>query len=526
MDAPWWNPNLRGIRSRVRALRRRYQKETDMTLRQNKREIYKRELAIYKRKINVAKNTCYKNFVSNVLNSGRYYDVSRFVSKERRTVRSMIKTENGELTTTRLTAIKAIMDYHFKADNNNIEQMGYTAHQDYIKITCVEIKYVINSMARNKAPRVDWLPIEIYCGLFKKKQELFADIFNFCLEYGMFPMCWKIAKVILCPKPAKDPDLPDSYRPICLLPVWGKILDKIITNRLDYYLEEKGLLSPLQYGFRKNKSTIKAMQNVVDFVYNSKAENKITAMIVLDIKGAFDSVRWDDLRQCLADIELPEYLKRIIVDFINDRTAICEEYNTSYSRGVPQGSSLGPKLWLLIINEILEETTEYTVQAFADDICVLLRSSAAYLLSESSQPVLRKIWDWANRHRLKFSIHKCEFTIIKNIKRVSRIPPIKMGGNSIKYNKELTYLGVVFDANLSWTPHIVKLKEKVTINTIKLYGISRVTWGVSGALLKSIYLNIIEKQITYGSEIWYNGTVRMVNKLNSIQRIPLLSITK
>ncbi|GBM53300.1 hypothetical protein AVEN_259292-1 [Araneus ventricosus] len=99
--------------------------------------------------------------------------------------------------------------------------------------------------------------------------ERFIQIFNTCLSRGIFPDCWKRTRVALIPKEGKDLTLPTSYRPICLIPTWGKMLDKIFTQRLVYELERGGKLHQYQFGFRKRKSIVLAMDNFLTYIKNA-----------------------------------------------------------------------------------------------------------------------------------------------------------------------------------------------------------------------------------------------------------------
>lgn len=195
-NAPWWDTSFRSIRSKVRALRRQYQKEEDQSFRKTKREKYRRELAVYKRKILVAKSNCYKKYISNVLNSGKYYDITKFVNKERRTVNCMIKNAQGELTSNRNEAIKTIIKYHFRTDEETNERIDYCiSSNNYVPTNKIEIKAVIDSMARNKTPGIDMIPIEIYSEVYKKTWIYLLVCFISVLNMGFFPIAGKLQKL-------------------------------------------------------------------------------------------------------------------------------------------------------------------------------------------------------------------------------------------------------------------------------------------------------------------------------------------
>ncbi|GIX76552.1 RNA-directed DNA polymerase from mobile element jockey [Caerostris darwini] len=108
---------------------------------------------------------------------------------------------------------------------------------------------------------------------------------------------------------------PQDFRPICILPCWGKVLDKVITERLAYHLESGKLLHDLQYGFRKQRSTINALQHIKDFILSARNKKHHTCLVSIDMANAFNSVDWSLLKGKIAILPIPDYLKRIIFSF-------------------------------------------------------------------------------------------------------------------------------------------------------------------------------------------------------------------
>ncbi|GIX97547.1 probable RNA-directed DNA polymerase from transposon BS [Caerostris darwini] len=129
-------------------------------------------------------------------------------------------------------------------------------------------------MKPNKSPGPDGIPGELVKELFYANKVCFTALLNRLLELGVFPKEWKRANIVFIPKENKDLSVPAHYRPICLLSSWGKIFDKLISNRITYYLEADNFLNPRQYGFRKRKSTIAAIQNIKSFVEQAALDKK------------------------------------------------------------------------------------------------------------------------------------------------------------------------------------------------------------------------------------------------------------
>lgn len=524
----WWTPDLRKQKSKVRAMRRRYQKEVvDEELRIRYRTVYRENLAIYKRSILRAKRDCFKKYVTSLsVNDiyGRFYNVIK--DKGKRDIAVGMVEKDGVVAANSDQAVDWILEYNFPEVQYPTDRWDRNL-VNVREVTYFEILSVMSDIKNRKAPGDDGITNELCKLLFKLNPGWYVKVFNYCLNKGIFPKCWKIAKVILIPKEGRDYTSFDAYRPICLLPCLGKVFDKLICRRLVSWLEINKVLSDRQYGFRRGRSAINAVGNIRDKVLEARGKGLVTCIISLDFRNAFNSARWDVIRNLLNLYNIPDDLKIVINDFISDRKYIRSDGTYgNYNVGVPQGSSLGPVLWLLYINELLELDfgADVYLQAFADDVIILLNSKVVYKFEEICKEVLEKVWCWSIRNGLNLNIDKCGFTVIG--KKVTRVPPIRLGGSSLSYTEELKYLGIILDRNLSWLPHLDYIREKVASVCGKLVRVSKATWGLSGRVLKKLYLEVIDKIMEYGSEIWFLENSRIRLKIAQVQRIPLLSITK
>ncbi|GBN32880.1 Putative protein in type-1 retrotransposable element R1DM [Araneus ventricosus] len=266
------------------------------------------------------------------------------------------------------------------------------------------------------------------------------------------------------------------------------------------------------------------------FIDCAKNEKMITCMISLDIKNAFNSIRWEDIISLLKIYKIPGKLLILFKSFLNDRSVILEDGSKwNYNIGVPQGSSCGPILWLIVANEALKMFPEQPgalVQAFADDFVILIKATASYKFTEISKNFVSCFESWAEKFNLRFSENKTKYIMIKAKKNVTHFPGIHLYGKRIGYTNELKYLGIVFDPNYSFMTHLQRVQEKIVKINEKLRRLVRATWGLRPEMAKEIYQTILEKIILYGVEIWYRDGTKMNMKLLQIQRYPLLSITK
>lgn len=518
----WWSPELTSIRSRVRAFRRKYQKEQDVILRNEKRMDYKKELAMYRKRMCAAKKKHFQNYLE------RTVVQNAFGKLKKREQLGPIYKESGERIVAQDEVEKEILGFHFK-EVVDYCSCDYSHVEDEPEIMEYEVENALGEMNVGRAPGFNGLELDIYVAVFLVAKSWFVQVLNLCFQAGIFPSVWKKARVILFLKEGKDRTNCGSYRPIPLLPVWGKVLDKILTKRLVYFLESKDLISRNRFGFRKGLSTLDAIRVLLEKIGENKHNGDLTCWVSLDIRNAFNSVRRYDILTLLRKKCVPKKLYFLITSFLEDRTYLtrCGEIYM-YNLGVPQGSCVGPVLWLLVVNEVLEKNMGDKVycQAYADDLVVLLGASACYRFSQMSERPLHILVEWAEEFRLEFSWTKCVYMVFPVKGQIGRRPTIKMKDINLKYMKEVKYLGVTLDSKLTWMSHLNRILDKVLTYENKIKQFSRATWGLRPQVLKEIYLRATEKFVLHGAPIWYGDTVRIKTKLNQIQLKALIGITK
>ncbi|GBM47514.1 Putative protein in type-1 retrotransposable element R1DM [Araneus ventricosus] len=257
----------------------------------------------------------------------------------------------------------------------------------------------------------------------------------------------------------------------------------------------------------------------------------ITLALSLDISNAFNSVIWGDLINCLEEDGISVYLIDVIKDFLSNRRIYDGINNTefNYSKGVPQGSCLGPVLWLLIADRLLRQMDEQEnimCTMFADDILIMSSGTVSYKFTESLVTPIKVVESWAKKYELKINSTKSKFIMFPYKKDITHVPRLKVNDIVIKQSRTLKYLGLLFDERLTWRPHLQEVREKVNYLQNKSYKYSSATWEVKPQVLKEIYKVAIEKYILYGVEIWFNKTVKIIQKLIQIQRVTLVQIAK
>ena len=226
------------------------------------------------------------------------------------------------------------------------------------------------------------------------KHEIF-QLFKACLEGGIFPDCWKAGLLIVIPKSGSNKPLthPNAYRPITLLPVLGKCLERIIASRLQKVLE----FSPNQFGFLPGRSTEDNIHFIVSATKSSI--NKYVIAVFLDITGAFDNAWWPLILQCLRECNIPKNLFYIICNYFENREIYFDCGSTLLSRpasiGCPQGSVLGPLLWNVVMDTLLRLNLPEGCRllAYADDATLIVEGDTQSELLLRANSALRLIND-------------------------------------------------------------------------------------------------------------------------------------
>ena len=231
-------------------------------------------------------------------------------------------------------------------------------------------------MNSKKAAGADGVPGEIAKLVASRRSELVTRAFNGITESGRIPDCWKTARVILLRKPGKDPSLPNAYRPISILPTMSKIWEKCFKRIIERCIGTDPF-HRRQYGFRKKRSTVDAITQVMKFANICKQKKVICVMITLDISNAFNSLNWKSIYEEFDKRKLPWKVKRLIGSYLSGRRIIVSNQHGTVEHevaaGVPQVSILGPFLWNLVYDRLLERHDNMPMvraTSFADELAI------------------------------------------------------------------------------------------------------------------------------------------------------------
>lgn len=389
--------------------------------------------------------------------------------------------------------------------------------------TMAELKQAVWDTKIKKASGMDGFPARALRELFQAKGLEWLEVLNWCLKAGSFPTPWKVASIAWIPKIKGD------FRPICLLPVLGKILDRLAARRLSDFLERSGGLSDRQFGFRSGKGTIEAVASVVNRIRANKNRGLHTVVVTLDMKNAFNMAWHPKIIECLRSVKCPKDLAGLIRDFLMDRRISSKGVDSVMERGCPQGSSLGPVLWLLLMegwfgamDAVLESTD--ACQAFADDQILVLADGNARKLEARWERVWNACKGWARTNKLEYNASKTEMLFIPH-KRLERTPHLGLEDGYLEGRSHIKYLGICIDAKLNWLPHVKEVRGKISALALRAFAVAGKTWGVSSEMRVRVYDRVVVPMLVYGAEIWGEGwRSREIAKQLSMAQRPFLLI--
>jgi hypothetical protein len=385
------------------------------------------------------------------------------------------------------------------------------------EVTMKELIANVKRLKTKSAPGKDGI-----CNIMLKNAsgpflDVIRTLCNLSLKEGKIPGAWKESRITMIRKSGKCASDPNSYRPISLVSCLGKLIERVVSQRLAGFLEENGLIIRQQSGFRAKRRTTDNLafftQKISEALYNSKKSGRRRYKAVsfsFDIKAAFDTVWHDGLIYKMIEIGIPSYIILWVHFFLQDREFDVRVGNSvslmaAIEAGVPQGSSISPTLFSVFINDIPSrfiENTAYTT-LFADDLTAFFIFKNENYAALAVKRFLLEIESWLKLWRLKMAPSKCNYTIFqkKNQSRekLKKTFSPKLFGEDIPYEANPVSLGITFDERLNFKAHAKTIKRKCIsrLNLLKI--VSHKSWHLSKKTLITLYKSLIGSVLDYSS---------------------------
>ena len=295
-------------------------------------------------------------------------------------------------------------------------------------------------------------------------------------------------------------------------------------SRLYNFLNLYNCLSELQFGFRAKNSTSHALLSITEKIREALDSGHFACGIFIDLQKAFDTVDHDVLVAKLEHYGVRGTPNNWFKSYLNKRKQFVSinGFNSSeclINCGVPQGSVLGPLLFLIYINDLKNSIKYSTVHHFADDTNMLYIDKSLKKISKNVNYDLRGLTDWLNSNLISLNVDKTEFIIFKSPrKKIDSEVKIKLNGKILFPSTCIKYLGVLIDENLSWKPHIDELCKKLNRSNSML---CKLRYYVDKPTLRSLYFSIFSSHLNYCCQIWGQKGSSYCDKVLSLQRASL-----
>ena len=531
--SPWLNPNIKQLMFKRDWLKRKATKTgmlEDWSAYRTSRNLVNKEIRLakkrfYQSRINEASGD--QKATWKVLNDllGKKSCVTKI---------NELKSDCG-VTITNPEDIADYMNKHFAAIGpnlaskiqveDNITPTEFLTEKDSsFNLKKVEASSVLKSLTGvkiNKATGIDKISNKILKIAAPVIYKNLTDLFNLSITSGVFPSDWKIAKVSPLFK-SGDLSNANNYRPISVLPTIARVFERLIFDQLYTYVNDNNFLYTYQSRFRPLHSTFTALLDITNEWCFNIDKGMVNGVLFLDLKKAFDTVDHAILLTKLKYYGVATASINWFTSYLENRQQVCYANGITSSIdnvtcGVPQGSILGPLLFLIYINDISKCLDYGVARLFADDTNLTFSGCSFPVLQNKMSKDLKGIASWLSANRLTLNVLKTDFMVVGSRQRVASLEEdiaLSLLDTELEKVKSVKCLGVDIDEYLTWDNHMLSIRQKVTRNVSVL---RRVKPFLKTENLINIYRSIIEPYFTYCCIVWDSISETQTVNLQKLQ---------
>jgi len=544
-SAPWWSGDNKQELGHFRTMCRRSMRKALYTKDDRHWQEHKQNRANYQRAIRRSKRKSWRLFCQEISQVPEMARLTKILKGAPTATVGMLEKEDGHMTTTESEAAEVLLQEHFPKciigeTSSHLGPM-VEGQPDAMRwgmaskiFTESRIRFAVKQLSAYKAPGVDDIqPILLKKGIERLWPHL-REIYRTSLAFGYIPKSWRRSRIVFLAKPGKDNyKNAKSFRPISLSSFVLKTMEKVI----DRYMKEHWLLrcplSERQHAYMTGRSTETALHCVVDRIETTLEHKQYAMACLVDISGAFNYCRHQDVSKSLKKHGLPPVLVDWAIALLSQRDVMASVgSNTTIARtkcGTAQGGVMSATFWILVINSLIEELNHEHLwaQGYSDDVIVVLKGIDLGTLCSKMESALKLINDWCGEHGLSVNPRKTEAIVFTRNRKMNGLRPLKLKGVEINYSQSVKYLGVHLDPKLTWMCHI----ERKCNQAMKMFWLIRgavgKTWGISPKTATWIYKVVFRPAITHGAIGWWKGTEKEKAKtmLSRVQRLACICIT-
>ena len=391
-----------------------------------------------------------------------------------------------------------------------------------------EIKEIMSDLEDGKASDI---PIRVLKSCLSTVAPYLTTFYNKFIEMGIFPDILKAGQVTPIFKKGNT-QMFQNYRPVSTLPCFGKIFEKVIYTRLYKFVISKNILYENQYGFRSHHSTSQAVNYSIDkIICNIENKNHVLG-IFIDLSKAFDTICHEKLLFKLENYGIRGTPLSLLRNYMTNRHQLTN-FNGVKSNllsvlyGVPQGSVLGPLLFILYINDVINCSKHGHFVMFADDTNIFVAGNSEKEAYDKAKEVLKELDLYMLSNQLHINTEKCVYMHFKprynhneqrtcaRVRKVGSDNQLFLHGSKIKQTNMARYLGIIIDENLNWDGHLEHLEEKLNSSIIT---IKRIKKFIPQEHYGKLYHSLFISHLTYGISAWGSVSNNKLNKIFSIQK--------
>lgn len=536
---PWMTPELKNLMSQKNHLlrkSRKTKKEIDISAYKNIRNrvniLVRRAVSTYNKKLVSDSKANSKKFWSAIKSIYNVKGTSELLNCEY-TINGVKTSDNFSIANGFCSFFSTVIS-SLKQKTFPVTNFIWRKHEPLKQRTCetfifnyvskVEVESYLKSINRNKATGMDDIP----AGYLKDMSDIISrplsHLINMSLQSGAVPTQWKIAKVTPLFKSGVKDNF-DNYRPISVLPIASKIMEKAVHKQLMSFLEKHTLLSNNQFGFRSKKSTELATTLLLDNIRKSVDKGNIVGAIFVDFTKAFDSLSHAQLISKLKSYGIRDIELTWFIDYLFGRKQTvsynCKHSNLqSVTNGVPQGSILGPLLFVLYLNDAIDYIKHCQTIHYADDTVIYYAGKSLEDIENKLSHDFNFLSTWCEENELLLNLkkNKTEVMLFGTSRRLASLPRnivLKYKFSFINVTSSYKYLGVEIDSHLNMNSHFEKTYRKAS-GRLNLLAKLRNQMDTTTALM--IYNSMILPVITYCNIIQLKETDTKLKKYMSFEK--------
>lgn len=388
------------------------------------------------------------------------------------------------------------------------------------KVNIDDVKNILKKQ-ENKPPGIDGLDNKLLQLVVDDVAPVLCHIFNLSLSHCVCPTEWKKAKIIPIPKSKSSSFSCSNSRPISLLPLLSKVMERVVSDQIKQYFITNCLLTDHQHAYRRGYSTSTALTQMTDDWHRQIDQKNIVGAVMLDFSAAFDIINHQlllDKLKCYGfEASSLQWLKSYLTKrsqsvFFNG----CYSDSSAVTCGVPQGSCLGPLLYSIFTNDLPFVLDKATAVMYADDTTVYVSAKTIEEVNLGLNKELQAVVNWIQQNHLVLNIAKTNCIVIGSRVSVCKNPELKLfiKDECIQQVSEAKMLGVIIDDKLSWKQHINKI-------SIRMCGImasvKRCAPFLHQSALKQLFQALLLSNLDYCPIIWSNANADLIDKLQKTQ---------